>query len=85
MLASLNVLTVGNETLASAMGSLGQSSKSISIDGLSQSVSMYVNGTAGIFGARIKQYSDALLGSPGKPGLLDRLKDYYGAIIWTTA
>lgn len=85
MLASLNILTVGNETLASAMGSLGASSKSLSLDGLSQSVSMYVNGTAGIFGARIKQYTEALMGSGGKPGLLDRLRDYYGAMIWAVA
>lgn len=85
MLASLNVLTVGNETLASAMGTLGASSKSLSIDGLSQSVSMYVNGTAGIFGARIKQYNETLLGVGGRPGLLDRLRDYYGAMIWSVA
>lgn len=80
MLAAINVLTVGNETLASAMGALGQSSKSISIDGLSESVSMYVNGTTGIFGARIKQYTDSLL---GEKGLLQRLSDYYGAIHFT--
>lgn len=83
MLASLNILTVGNETLASAMGALGTSSKSISLDGLSQSVSMYVNGTSGIFGARIKQYSETLTGTGGKPGLLDRLRDYYGTIVWS--
>lgn len=84
MLASINVLTVGNETLASAMGALGTSSKSLSIDGLSQSVSMYVNGQAGIFGARIKQYLDSLFGNGTNPGLLQRLRDNYGSIIWST-
>jgi hypothetical protein len=81
MLAALNILAVGNETLASAVGALGTSSKSISIDGLSQSVSMYMNGQAGIFGARIKQYTETLT---GEKGLLQRLQDYYGAILWTT-
>jgi hypothetical protein len=83
MIAALNVLTVGNETLASAMGALGSSSKSISIDGLSQSTSMYINGSTGIFGARIKQYSETLLGTPQQDGLLKRLQDYYGAIHMT--
>ena len=82
MLASIYILTVGNETLASAMGGLGTSSKSISLDGLSQSVSMYVNGQTGIFGARIKQYSDMLFGPGGEEGLLKRLQDQYGAFIW---
>jgi hypothetical protein len=81
MLAAINILAVGNETVASALGALGTSSKSISIDGLSQSVSMYVNGQSGIFGARIKQYNEAL---SGEKGLLQRLQDYYGAILWTT-
>lgn len=85
MLASLNVLIVANETLASAMGALGQSSKSISLDGLSQSISMYVNGQAGIFGARIKQYGETLMGTGGQQGLMDKLRDYYGNIIWAVA
>lgn len=82
MLAAINILAVGNESIASALGYLGASSKSISIDGLSQSVSMYMNGQAGIFGARIKQYTEMLT---GEKGLLQRLQDYYGAILWTTA
>lgn len=81
MLAAINILAVGNETIASALGVLGTSSKSISIDGLSQSVSMYMNGQAGVFGARIKQYTEALA---GEKGLLQMLKDYYGAILFTT-
>jgi hypothetical protein len=82
MLAAINILTVGNETMAQALGALGTSSKSISIDGLSQSTSMYINGQTGIFGARIKQYTESLM---GENGLLKRLQDYYGAFIWTTA
>lgn len=84
MLAAINVLTVGNETMAQAMGNLGVSSKSISIDGLSQSTSMYINGQAGVFGARIKQYTDSLLGVGGQDGILNKLRDFYGAIVWTT-
>jgi hypothetical protein len=37
---------------------LGVSSKSISIDGLSQNFSTYANGQTGIWGARLKQYLD---------------------------
>lgn len=82
MLAAINVLTVANETMASALGALGASSKSISLDGLSQSTSMYINGQTGVFSARIKQYTETLLGDGG---MKQRLQDYYGAIMWTTA
>lgn len=85
MLAAINILAVANETLAAAMGALGTSSRSISLDGLSQSTSMYINGQTGIFGARIKQYTDTLMGPNGAGGgLLDKLRDYYGTIVWTT-
>lgn len=86
MLAAINILAVANETLASAMGALGGSGKSISLDGLSQSTSLYINGQVGIFGARIKTYTEMLLGPKGdmSDGLLKRLQDYYGAFIWTT-
>lgn len=58
---------------------LGMSSKSISIDGLSQSYSSYVNGSTGVWGARLKQYMDML--NPSSPGsLLNRLYDQYAAI-----
>lgn len=58
---------------------LGIASKSISIDGLSQSSSSYVNGQTGVWGARLKQYADMLDSS--KPGsLLSRLYDQYAAI-----
>lgn len=63
---------------------LGISSKSISIDGLSQSYSSYVNGQTGLFGARLKQYLDML--DPKKPGsMLNKLYDTYGAITWGVA
>lgn len=84
MLAALNILTVANETIASALGILGGNSKSISIDGLSQSTSMYINGQTGIFGARIKQYTETLNGVGSQDGLIQKLKDYYGSIVWTT-
>lgn len=82
MLASINVLTIGNETMASALGALGASSKSLSIDGLSESTSLYINGTTGIFGARIKQYMEQLFGKDGKSGMLKDLRDYYGNFVW---
>lgn len=84
MLAAINILAVGNETMASAIGALGASSKSISLDGLSQSTSLYINGQTGIFGARIKQYTEQLNGVGGKNGLLANLRDYYGNFVWTT-
>lgn len=84
LLAAINILAVANETLAAAMGALGASSKSISLDGLSQSTSLYINGQTGIFGARIKQYTEQLCGKDGKSGLMKELQDYYGSIIWTT-
>lgn len=58
----------------------GLSSKSISIDGLSQSYSSYVNGTTGVWGARLKQYGD-MLNTKEPSSLLNRLYDMYGAIV----
>lgn len=84
MLASLNILIVANETLASALGILGVGNKSISIDGLSQTIGNYSKD--GIFGARIKQYGDMLFGKDGKGGgLIDKLRNIYGDIVWCTA
>lgn len=85
MFASVNILAVANETIASAMGVLGGNSKSISIDGLSQSTGLYMNGQTGIFGARIKQYTEMLNGTNGQQGLLERLRDYFGAFVWMTS
>jgi hypothetical protein len=77
ILGLLSDMQIGNRGLG-----LGVQSKSISLDGLSQSVSSYANGSTGIFGARMKQYSDQLFGVSGKPGLLEILRDSYSAIIW---
>ena len=73
----------GNGSSFGGVG-LGISSKSISIDGLSQSTSTYVNGQTGIWGATLKQYADLL--NPAQPGsLLSRLSDQYGAIVMGVA
>ena len=61
----------------------GVSSKSISLDGLSQNSGTYLNGNNSIFGARIKQMSDQLM-NPEK-GLLESLRQYYGGIILGSA
>ena len=59
---------------------LGMSSKSISIDGLSQSFSSYVNGQTGLYGATLKQYAEEL--DRSKPhSTISRLYDAYGAIV----
>ena len=63
---------------------LGISSKSISIDGLSQSTSSYVNGTTGIWGARLKQYAD-LLNPEIQGSLMRRLYDQYSALTMSVA
>ena len=70
----------GQPILVSNAGfGLGLSSKSISIDGLSQSTSSFVNGQTGLFGARLKQLLDNL--NPSSPGsLMNRLYDQYAAI-----
>lgn len=63
----------------------GISSKSISIDGLSQSLSSTAP-QGGIFGARIKQYNDLLGDINGKnSGELQRLIEYYKDLNWMTA
>lgn len=69
---ALNILALAGDFLQKYPG---QSSTSISLDGLSQSVSTFANGQTGIFGARIKQYSEEI------DKELSRLKDYYG-ISW---
>jgi hypothetical protein len=82
MLAAVNILSVANETLAAAYGALGASGKSMSIDGLSQSTNMYINGSTGVFSVRIRQYIDTLF---GQNSLLKRLQEYYGAFVWGVA
>lgn len=75
-LATIGVLGVANEFL---LQTPGVNSKSISIDGLSQSSGTYVNGQAGIFGARIKQYTEELKIEMAK------LRNYYNDILMITA
>jgi hypothetical protein len=84
MLATIPILGIISDAYTGNRGlGFGVSSKSISMDGLSQSVSSFNSAQAGIFGARIKQYGDSLWGISGKPGLLDILKDSYSAIMFT--
>lgn len=80
MLASLPILGILGDIM---LPWPGVASKSISIDGLSQSISSYVNGTSGAFGARLKQYSDQLFNS--QIGSVQALKDIYSSIIWAVA
>lgn len=73
-----DMLLAGNKNIA-GMG-YGVASKSISLDGLSQTVSTYANGQYGVFGARIKQMGEQLMNE--KNGLLANLQSYYGNFIW---
>lgn len=83
MLATIPLLGIYSDMFISNRGlGLGVASKSISLDGLSQSVSSYANGKTGIFGARMEQYAEQLWGVKGKNGLLEILRDNYSAIIW---
>lgn len=62
----------------------GMSSKSVSIDGLSQSYSSYVNGQTGVWGARLKGYLDTM--NAKQPGsLLNRLCDQYQGLVFVVA
>jgi hypothetical protein len=83
MLATIPILGIISDAYAGRRGlGFGVSSKSISLDGLSQSVSSAA-AEKGIFAARMKQYYDALFGVNGKNGLLEVLKDAYSAIMFT--
>jgi hypothetical protein len=81
MLASFPILGILGDML---LPWPGVSSRSVSIDGISQSISSYATGQAGIFGARLKQYNDTLF-NPQTGGLMAMLKDAYSAIIWSVA
>ncbi len=78
-LAAMDILATASDML---LPYPGVGSTSISLDGLSQTISSFANGTTGVFGARIKQYGDELYGKTGRDGELKRLYDTYGAIIW---
>lgn len=75
-LTTINVLMVAADFLQRIPG---QSSQSISIDGLSQSTSTFANTQGGIFGSRVKQYSDELKDEMGK------LRNYYNDVLMITA
>lgn len=92
MLASISFLAVLSDMLmgnrqAGETGSgigWGMNSKSISIDGLSQSLSS--GATSGIFKARIQQYQQTLGTLDGRQkGELQRLIDYYNGILMICA
>jgi hypothetical protein len=92
-IATLQILAVVSDMLMGSGSSQiqgsgvgwGISSKSISIDGLSQSLSSTAP-QGGIFGARTKQYQAALGDTSGKnPGELQNLIDYYKDINWISA
>jgi hypothetical protein len=83
MIATIPILGIISDAYAGRRGlGFGINSKSISLDGLSQSVSSSAS-EKGIFAARMKQYYDALFGVNGKNGLLEVLKDAYSAIMFT--
>jgi hypothetical protein len=72
-LATINIMSAAGDGLLFAPG-IG--STSISLDGLSQSLSSSANASAGVFGARIKQYTEELKEEK------QRLYDQYAAIVW---
>ena len=74
-----------NSALVGSGVGWGISSKSISIDGLSQSLSSTAP-QGGVFAARANQYVSALGDTSGKSsGELQRLIDYYKDLNWITA
>lgn len=83
----LNDILQGNSNSNIAGSGLGWglSSKSISIDGLSQSVSSTAP-SEGVFGARVKQYQLELGSTDGSQGgQIKELIDFYKDINWMTA
>ena len=84
MISAIPILGIISDFYVGTNGlGFGVSSKSISLDGLSQSISSFA-GTSGLFGVRAKMYGDQLFGSNGKSGLLEILKDSYSSILWVT-
>lgn len=80
MLATLPLLPILSDAYSGKRGlGYGISSKSISLDGLSQSTSSFASGDKTLFGARAKAYNDMLF-SNDKNALLATLRDYYQAI-----
>ena len=72
-LATINIMAAASDGL---LFSPGVSSQSISLDGLSQSISGFANGQSSVFGARIKQYAQEIEDEKS------RLFDTYAAVVW---
>jgi hypothetical protein len=70
MLAAINIFYIMGDII---MGNPGIGNQSISIDGLSQSLSAKSDG----YGARIKGYLEALNGTSSGGGLKEKLYNYY--------
>lgn len=77
-LAAIQVLTQLGDTY---MG-IGTNNYSVSLDGLSQSISLLKSGEYGVFGARIKQFGNDLYGDNGDGGFMASLKAKYKGITW---
>ena len=73
LLASINLFHIMGDLILGA----GIASQSIGIDGLSQSISTTSSATNAGYGARIQGYIEQINGTPSKPGLKDRLYNYY--------
>lgn len=72
MLAAIQIFHIMGDLI---LGTPGISSQSISIDGLSQSVS-----SQGSYASRIKGYLDAINGNGNQQGLKDRIYSYYKGV-----
>ena len=83
ILSILNDAMIGSAGDSSAGMGWGVTSKSITLDGLSQSVSS-VASSYGIFGSRIKQYGKELLDDGRNQGEINQLVDFYKGITWGT-
>lgn len=75
-LAAIQLLLMLGDTY----GAIGQSSYSVSLDGLSQNSSFIKSGEYGIWGSRIKQYTTDIFGINGVGGQLEALKAKYRGI-----
>lgn len=87
-LTAIQILMILNDAMVGSSGGnatgmgWGVTSKSISLDGLSQSVSSIASST-GMFGPRIKQYArDLWDDGKGNPGEINQLIDFYKGITW---
>jgi hypothetical protein len=61
---------------------VGTNNYSVSLDGLSPSISLLKSNEYGIYGSRIKGFSTDLFGDDGKGGFMETLRAKYKGIIW---